>query len=141
MEERIFALDIGTRSVTGILLAKTNETYSVIDYCIKEHSKRSMLDGQIHDIPEVSRVIRDGKKELEEKDGVVILVCVVAAGRSVSNVQGSASITLNQEPITDDKIIKHLELSAVQDAQRNLVSDKHARFYCAGYSVLQYKLD
>lgn len=141
MEERIFALDIGTRSVTGILLAKTNETYSVIDYCIKEHSKRSMLDGQIHDIPEVSRVIRDVKKELEAKHGALNRVCVAAAGRSLITVQGSASIPLNQEPITDDEIIKHLELSAVQDAQRNLVSDKHSRFYCAGYSVLQYKLD
>ncbi|HHY21780.1 MAG TPA: hypothetical protein GX525_07830, partial [Bacilli bacterium] len=42
----IFALDIGTRSVIGLLLQKINHEYELIDVCIKEHGERSMLDGQ-----------------------------------------------------------------------------------------------
>ena len=39
MEDLIFALDIGTRSVTGILLRKEHERYKLVDYYMKELNK------------------------------------------------------------------------------------------------------
>ncbi|KHF29219.1 Competence protein A [Anoxybacillus sp. BCO1] len=58
----IFALDIGTRSVVGIILKETDGQYQVEDIVIKEHEERAMLDGQIHDVLAVSKVIIDIKK-------------------------------------------------------------------------------
>ncbi len=68
--KKLFALDIGTRSVVGIILEeKSNESYYVTDILIKEHSKRAMLDGQIHDVLAVSKIIAEIKEELEKKHG------------------------------------------------------------------------
>lgn len=145
MNNLVFALDIGTRSVTGIILTKQGEKFSVVDYCMVEHKERSMLDGQIHHVVAVSEVIREVKETLEGKHGKLPRVCVAAAGRALKTVQATASVNLNQLPITDKETIKHLELSAVQTAQRNLAKQEnennYAHLYCAGYSVLYYKLD
>ncbi|MFD1038166.1 cell division protein FtsA [Virgibacillus byunsanensis] len=145
MDERIFALDIGTRSVTGILLEKQNNTFSVIDYFTKEHKERSMRDGQIHNVIEVANVIKEVKDTLEQSNGILTNVCVAAAGRSLKTVQSRATISLNQQPITENETIKHLELSAVQAAQINLATQEkendYTNYYCVGYSVLHYTLD
>ena len=45
MKDIIFALDIGTRSVNGLLLNVSKDTYTLIDYESIEHTERSMLDG------------------------------------------------------------------------------------------------
>lgn len=66
----IFALDIGTRSVVGIILKEIDGRYQVEDIVIKEHEERAMLDGQIHDVLAVSNVILDIKKTLEERHGL-----------------------------------------------------------------------
>ncbi len=46
-KERIFALDIGTRSVVGLILEQTDDQYQVLDLFMKEHKARAMHDGQI----------------------------------------------------------------------------------------------
>lgn len=145
MNDTIFALDIGTRSVTGILLETESNNFKVLDYYKKEHKDRSMRDGQIHDVVAVSGVINEVKKTLENRNVKLEKVCVAAAGRALKTIQADASIPLNQLPITDNEIIKHLELSAVHAAQLNLASQEndktYSSYYCAGYSVLHYKLD
>ncbi|PAV30126.1 cell division protein [Virgibacillus profundi] len=145
MGNHIFALDIGTRSVTGIIMEKMNDKFQVLDFYTKEHHERSMRDGQIHNVVAVSEVIKEVKKNLEKRNGNLHKVCVAAAGRALKTVQASSAISLDQQPITTNETIKHLELSAVQSAQKNLaIQDKENDFknyYCAGYSVLQYKLD
>lgn len=145
MEERIFALDIGTRSVTGILLEKQSDRFSIIDFYTKEHKERSMRDGQIHNVIEVADVIHDVKQQLEQTYGELPSVCVAAAGRALKTVQATAELDLNQQPIAENNIIKHLELSAVQAAQRQLANNEndgdYTNYYCVGYSVLHYKLD
>lgn len=140
----MFALDIGTRSVTGIILEKLSDTYSVVDYCIQEHEERSMFDGQIHHVVAVADVVSEVKKTLESRNGPLHQVCVAAAGRALKTVQAQASIMINQHPITDPVTVKHLELSAVQAAQQNLVNQEnmdYEHYYCVGYSILHYKLD
>lgn len=145
MNKPIFALDIGTRSVTGIILKKEAEEYVILDYCIKEHDERSMLDGQIHDVVAVANVIRSVKKSLERRHGQLDEVCVAAAGRALKTVQATQEMSLNQQPITKEETIKFLELNAVQEAQTKLAGEhdgiNYANYYCVGYSVLKYTLD
>lgn len=146
MGETIFALDIGTRSVTGIILESLDNSFTVIDYYTKEHTERSMRDGQIHNVVAVAQVIQEVKEKLEEKaDTIFTKTCVAAAGRSLKTVVASASITLHHQPITDTEVIKHIELTAVQNAQQTLAKQEknndYSNYYCVGYSVLNYKLD
>jgi len=145
MKKRIFALDIGTRSVTGIILQKQEHTYTVCDFHVEEHRERSMLDGQIHNVRAVADVITNVKSALEKKYGTLTNVCVAAAGRSLITKRAKATIQLDQQPITKEQTVKHLELSAVQSAQFNLAQENEQNaykdYYCVGYSVLHYALD
>ncbi|MBP2241439.1 cell division protein FtsA [Cytobacillus eiseniae] len=144
-QKKLFALDIGTRSVIGIILAEQNEHYHVIDILVKEHQERAMLDGQIHDVLSVSKIIAEIKHELEERHGPLKKVCVAAAGRALKTERSKVTIDINGKPLIQKQDILHLELSAVQQAQ-SVVAEKHEAeqshyYYCVGYSVLYYRLD
>lgn len=141
----IFALDIGTRSVVGIILSQINGQYEITDIVIKEHSERSMLDGQIHDVLAVSKVITDIKQELESKHGQLTKVCVAAAGRALKTEKSSYIIDISLMNAINKQDILHLELSAVQQAQISLANkqknENSHHYYCVGYSVIRYLLD
>lgn len=145
MNDYVFALDIGTQSVTGIVLEKNNGNYTVVDYYIEQHKERSMLDGQIHNVIEVANVINNVKQRLEQSYGPLHRVAVAAAGRALKTVQAKYEKDISTYPITHDEEVKHLELSAVQQAQTELakLKDSHAytNYHCVGYSVLHYTLD
>ena len=142
MKDVIFALDIGTRSVTGIILKQLDNYYEVIDYCMLEHQDRSMRDGQIHNVVAVAETIAQVKSQLEASYGPLEKVCVAAAGRALITMEASASIELKDAPISNEEAMKHLELSAVQAALEK-VSGIHnkANYYCVGYSILHYYID
>ncbi|MFO1444167.1 cell division protein FtsA [Bacillus sp. Bva_UNVM-123] len=144
-QKKLFALDIGTRSVIGIILEEQNGQYQVIDALMKEHSERAMLDGQIHDVLSVSKIITEIKETLEVKYGPLKKVCVAAAGRALKTERAKITIDINGKPLIQKQDILHLELSAVQQAQAS-VAEKHQAeksyyYYCVGYSVLYYRLD
>ncbi|QHS23049.1 cell division protein FtsA [Virgibacillus sp. MSP4-1] len=143
MGEKIFAFDIGTRSVVGMILEKEENNFEVIDIVTEEHQKRSMLDGQIHDIVAVSNVINSVKEKLEEKHGIIKKVCVAAAGRALKTQQTEIETDLRQNPILTKNDVSRLELSAVQQAQYELSEqgEETTHYYCVGYSVLYYQLD
>lgn len=144
MSEFVFALDIGTQSVTGIILRKEQEHYEVIDYCVRHHEERTMLDGQIQHIVEVADIISDVKTELEKNNGQLQEVCVAAAGRALKTMQSNVSTPIAAKPLQDEEAIAHLELSAVQQAQTELVKQQtksHMPYHCVGYSVLHYYVD
>ncbi|WP_409251667.1 cell division protein FtsA [Bacillus sp. SCS-153A] len=141
---KVFALDIGTRSVVGIILIENEEKqYEVIDILSQEHKERAMLDGQIHDVPAVAAVITSIKTEMEKKHGPLRKVCVAAAGRALKTEFASASIPISGKPLLTKEDVLHLELSAVQQAQALAAqnADHTYHYYCVGYSVLYYKLD
>ncbi|MED1203168.1 cell division protein FtsA [Heyndrickxia acidicola] len=145
-KQNIFALDIGTRSVVGIILEEANQKeYLVRDLVVREHKERAMLDGQIHDVVAVSKVIREVKNILEEKHGPLRSVCVAAAGRSLKTEKAQVSIPINGKPMMTKEDILHLELSAIQEAQaiaaEKFPVEKSKYYYCVGYSVFQYRLD
>lgn len=141
----LFALDIGTRSVVGLLLRPENGSFSLIDSVIKEHEERAMLDGQIHDVPAVAKVIETVKHKLEEQHGPLRKVCVAAAGRSLKTKRARFEIDISAKPMFDRDDVLHLELSAVQQAQFQLANEiddaSTIDYYCVGYSVLAYSLD
>src|SRR5690625_7485271 len=92
MNEHVFALDIGTQSVTGILLTKDESNFTVTDFYTEQHKERAMLDGQIQDVVQVAEVITSVKSKLEEKHGPLRKVCVAAAGRAVKTIQTTIKI-------------------------------------------------
>lgn len=140
----IFGLDIGTRSVVGLLLKKLDNGYEVIDIEIEEHDERSMVDGQIHNVISVAKIITSIKEKLEKKHGSLRKVCVAAAGRSLKTRRSKVSIDISKKRDFVHHDILHLELSAVQKAQFDIAQDlqgQSVNYYCVGYSVLSYQLD
>ncbi|GEK33854.1 cell division FtsA domain-containing protein [Kurthia sibirica] len=145
MTEKLFALDIGTRSVVGIILERHEDHYHVVDLISKEHSERAMVDGQIHNVVYVANVISFIKTQLEEKHGPLHKVSIAAAGRSLKTEQAATSINIKNRRALTETDIDRLELSAVQEAQANLLQHQKDlagnHYYCVGYSVLYYRLD
>lgn len=142
--EKIFALDIGTRSVIGIVAAQEeNGNLTIIATHREEHKTRAMLDGQIHDVPQVAAVIKSVKKELEKQVGPLKSAAVAAAGRALYTVTATSEV--NIEGIVTYEQEKDLEFAAVQSAQSNLAAshtiDDPASYYCVGFSTIQYELD
>lgn len=145
MANKLFALDIGTRSVVGIILEQHTDTYHVADILVKEHKERAMVDGQIHNVLYVAELIQEIKTKLEETHGPLEKVSVAAAGRALKTEQASVSISIKNRPIFTDEDINRLELQAVQQAQQKLLlhkeDTKNNHYYCVGYSVLYFRLD
>lgn len=140
----IFALDIGTRSVIGVVGRRSGDVFEV--ECIEQrpHTKRAMYDGQIEDIGQVAAVISEVKEALEERLGFTLSeVCVAAAGRSLRTSVAENSCKLDYKVQISEEQIKTLELSAVEIAQQRLDEglDEGEDMLCVGHSVMGYYLD
>ncbi len=150
MDDRkiVFALDIGTRSVVGIVGALKDGNFSILDYEQEFHEKRAMRDGQIEDIDLVARIANSVKSKLEQRSGQTFTkVSIAAAGRALRTASASFSYDLiPNEPITQ-KIIQYMEYSAIEKAQEAFLSESSnlesggRDYYCVGYSVTDYSLD
>lgn len=143
-EEPIFVLDIGTRSVIGIVGRRTGELFEVLGLEEQEHTKRAMVDGQIEDIEETAAVARRVKTALEEQLGLRLgSVFVAAAGRALRTQQTSAGVTLDPKENITQKQISELELLAIEEAYRMVsgTGEEEESLYCVGHSVMKYHLD
>ena len=145
-KEILFALDIGTRNVMGIVGEKENKKINIVAVERQEHINRAMLDGQIHDVPQVASTIGEVWKRLVKKTGYDLKrVSVAAAGRALITISATADMDASNILALDFETGKLLELSAVQVAQRKLAADSRATdptgYYCVGYSVVEFKLD
>ncbi|NBG89173.1 cell division protein FtsA [Isachenkonia alkalipeptolytica] len=140
----IFALDIGTNSVVGILGTSNDQEFTITHSVIKFHKKRAMVDGQIHDIPSVLEIVRKVKEQLEKEVGFSLKqVSIAAAGRALRTMKLSESIPLNQNrEITRDQI-KLLEFEALKKAHEkmNVIQDNPAKYFCVGHSLIKFDLD
>lgn len=145
MSSKLFALDIGTRSVVGIILDDRGDSYHVEDLVSVEHKERSMLDGQIHNVLSVAEVITSIKEQLEARHGTLLRVSVAAAGRALKTSKAMVSFNISNNSLLTEEDINRLELAAVQKAQQDLLKkeleQRNTYYYCVGYSVLYYKLD
>ena len=143
-KDLIFALDIGTRSVVGVVGKPVGDRLEVLDVEMAEHGKRAMMDGQIDDIRQVSTLARTVTERLESRLGVRLeRVCVAAAGRALRTQTGSFSLELPGEQPIDAEQISRLEAGAVSVAEEALQKDGDSRrqMFLVGYTVAQYRLD
>ena len=142
--ELIFALDIGTRSIIGVVGRVVDERFQVLAIEKEEHGKRAMLDGQIEDIAQVAKVARRVTNRLEEKlDCTLERVCVAAAGRALRTEQGSFVMEYPEVTRITNDAISRLESGAVAAAESVLGQGQEGerRFYLVGYTVAGYHLD
>ena len=143
-KDLIFALDIGTRSVVGVVGRRVGDRLKVSDVEMAEHGKRAMMDGQIDDIKQVGALARTVTQRLEGRLGVRLeRVCVAAAGRALRTQKGSFTLELPEEQSIDAEQISRLEAGAVSAAEEALQSDGGDRrqMFLVGYTVAQYRLD
>lgn len=140
----IFALDIGTRSVKGLVMEKNNKNAKVLAVAKEEHQERAMLDGQIQDIDKVAGVVAKVKQELEQTLQLPLRkVAVAAAGRALITIRKKAEQDVSPWDEIKEEQVACLELEAVKQAQQSLFDVKGAsdRYYCVGYSIYAYYLD
>lgn len=143
----IFALDIGTRSVIGMLGVVEDDKVRVIAIEKEEHNERAMIDGQIENIEKVAVLAGKVKKRLESKVHCKLKrVCVAAAGRALRTKRTEYEIDLPSKQLIDEEVISRLEAGAVGKIEEafdaeNGAEDEARRFYLVGYTVCQYYLD
>lgn len=147
-KKTIFALDIGTRSVIGILGYWQDDNFVVIDSEQAFHSKRAMRDGQIEDIGLVASVVQNVKKALEERSGLKFTkVSIAAAGRALKTAEATFKTELIENEAINENLLQYIEYSAIELAQSKFEKEEEdtdisARdYYCVGYSVKNYYLD
>ena len=147
MEDNLlFALDIGTRSVVGLVGQRQSDgTIKLLSAEREEHHTRAMLDGQIHDVREVADILISVKTKLEQKVGPLKKVAVAAAGRALCTIRVSVELDTTTRNILTLEDERALELAAIQLAQRNLAESKNVAdplsYYCVGYSIVSFSLD
>ncbi len=146
-EHTIFALDIGTRSIIGIVGTVIDGKVDIVAIEKEEHTQRAMIDGQIENIEKVSMLAGKVKAKLEDKLGFRLSrVCVAAAGRALRTKRADFEMTLPGPQLIDDEMISRLEAGAIGRAeqlfeQETASEDDSRRFYLVGYTVCQYYLD
>jgi cell division protein FtsA len=134
----LFALDIGTRTVVGVTAQETEKGIEILDFEIVEHEERAMLDGQINDVPKVTKAVQRVRKALEERNNMEFpSVSTAVAGRFLKTVIGSAKRNIPPSKINEE-FVRSLEFEAISDAVKK---NGHSKDYCVGYSVLEYLVD
>ncbi len=140
----MFALDIGTRSVIGVLSKKVNDTYEVLDYALEPHPERAMFDGQIHDIAKVTQVVKRVIETLETRNGFKLeQASIAAAGRALKTARAEVEGSIDVTKEIDKNLVDGFEMQAIQEAQDRLLKEDavDTDYYCVGHSVIGYALD
>lgn len=145
-EDVIFALDIGTRTIIGLVGYKKDDRFFVQAAEMIVHESRAMLDGQIHDIAKVAQVAERVKETLERRLGYNLTrVSAAAAGRVLKTCQIKVERDVEEGREIDSQFISALEMEGIQKAQlqiENNSPDKEKnQFYCVGYSIVSYYLN
>ena len=110
VSDLIFALDIGTRSVTGVVGIPDGGLLRILDIESAEHDGRSVVDGQIENVDMVAKVIKSVKDQLELRLGVRFQnVCVAAAGRTLRTESASYTFSLDSSQPIDNQMILYLK--------------------------------
>ncbi|MEA5084728.1 MAG: cell division FtsA domain-containing protein [Lachnospiraceae bacterium] len=145
-QEMVFSLDIGTRSIIGIVGIVEDEKFKVLAIEKEEHTNRAMVDGQIENIDQVAHVARIVKERLEKKLSCALTkVCVAAAGRALKTEKASFELSMPEIRQVDEETISRLETGAIGNAEASFTNDEgeknERQFYLVGYTVSQYYLD
>lgn len=139
-----FALDIGTRSVVGILGSFEKDMIKVHYSDIEFQTKRAMYDGQIHDIEGVVEIVNKVKKSLEDKAGVKLKkVAIAAAGRALKTSRLTLERELDESEVITKHFIRSIEIEGLQEAQMELEENPFdaSQYFCVGNTVVNYYLN
>ncbi|OGO85041.1 MAG: hypothetical protein A2Y24_05255 [Clostridiales bacterium GWE2_32_10] len=140
----VFGLDIGTRTVVGVVGYKKDKDFEIIAMEMADHDSRAMVDGQIHDIAEVANVVGLVKMRLEAKIGQELKeVAIAAAGRSLRTYSIRVEHELDARVITK-KHVRMLEIDGVTIAEDKLKVELEAddlEYFCVAHTVVNYYLD
>ncbi len=145
-DQAIFALDIGTRSIIGMVGMPDGDRIHIVAIERAEHTKRAMIDGQIEDIDQVAKIAGQVKERLEKKLGCRLLkVCVAAAGRALRTESVTYEMELARAQKIDAESVSRLEAGAISEAEKQFMNregrDTDRQFYLVGYTVSRYFLD
>lgn len=143
-QDLIYALDIGTRSIVGVVGRPVEGRFKVLEIEMAEHGSRAMLDGQIDNIQQVASLARTVTDRLEGRLGIRLeRVCVAAAGRALRTQEGHFAMDLPQKQSITAEQISRLEAGALSAAEEALQVEEETRrqFFMVGYTVAQYRLD
>ncbi|MFZ3102032.1 MAG: pilus assembly protein PilM [Desulfitobacteriaceae bacterium] len=143
--EPIFALDIGTRMVMGLIMTKNEQGYQILAGARTEHRQRAMYDGQVHDVDEVAQAVLRIKDELEKKTNTQLKsVAVAAAGRALKTEVASVEHTESVPIRWERENVLALEMEAIQHALRQIefsAQDNSLAHHCVGYNVVSSWLE
>jgi len=143
--EHVFALDIGTRSIIGLVGRMEEGRLHVLALEQEDHGQRAMLDGQIEDIDRVAEVAARVRGRLETRLQMRLKrVCVAAAGRALQSERASFSLEYDAVRRITDDMIGQLEAGAASEAEKLLLEEQtqqYDRFFMVGYTVVRYALD
>lgn len=143
-DQKVFALDIGTRTVVGLIGTYVEDHFLVEAHVSINHPERAMYDGQIHDIEKVARVVKRVREQLEAATGYQLKkVAIAAAGRALKTQGAEVTRTIDPTKEIDKGTMDAIEIEALQMAQKQLEASHtlKAKYYCVGYSTVQYMLD
>lgn len=136
----VFSIDIGTRKVAGILGELISNKIVIKDAVLKEHKKRAMLDGQIHNIEYVTEIVKEVVEEIEKKNNIKIEKATTAlAGRNLITEKVDIKKEKKGEIIQDDII--QIEMESVKKAYEIIINKNHKEYYCVGFSPVLFKID
>lgn len=143
--DKIFALDIGTRTVVGIIGERVDDKYHIIDCVVAPHTRRAMVDGQIEDIKQVAKIVGQVKEKLEQRNGMTLSrACIAAAGRTLKTVNISKAFDVSGSEIITEEMVASMEMETISAAQAELdeiTQNEKVLFYCVGHNVVTYRLD
>ncbi len=146
-EDMVFALDIGTRSIIGIVGCVEEDKVKIVAIEREDHTERAMIDGQIENIDKVAMLAKRVKRRLESRLKVKLnQVCVAAAGRALRTKRADFEMELPGRQLIEDETISRLEAGAISKAEKafdeeNEDGQDSRNFYLVGYTVCQYYLD
>lgn len=142
--ELMYALDIGTRNVIGMIGEMDGSRIRITAVEKLPHKSRAMLDGQIEDIDQVAKTVQEITGRLEEKIKQPLKrVCVAAAGRSLRTEKGYSSMELPAPEQIEEDRIQQLTAQAVSNAEYQLqqTENQDQRMFLVGYTPTQFLLD
>ena len=144
-DNQIFALDIGTRTVVGVLGHISEDVFVLDDAVSVPHRSRAMTDGQIEDISQVARIAGFVKNSLEERNNIhLTTVSIAAAGRALRTCRIQSDTDIEDKGHLTEDAVRSIEMDAVSSAQSSLNSDPESAgmvYYCVGHTVVRYFLD
>jgi len=144
-QDMLFSLDIGTRTVVGIVGFHDGQKFKIQAFEVEEHKERAMYDGQVHDIELVAEAVEKVKERLEKKTGLMLnRVSIAAAGRTLKTCKVYVERDTDPTSEVDIELISSLEIEAIQKAQKEieeLNNEYNQSYFCVGYAVVNQFLN